>query len=168
MLHRRTTNFVPFLICLGLLVFAAYLQYHLGLAPCPLCVLQRLLFACLALIFFINALYIPLTAVWRRVYDGLIVLFSGLGVAVALRHVWLEFHPLSAGAACSPSIQYMLKNLSFNQTLALILRGSGDCSKVTWQLLNLSIPQWTLIFFGLFTLYGLLRYFSAKNQERYK
>jgi len=37
----------------------------------------------------------------------------------------------------------------------MVLRGSGECAEVQWTFLALSIPEWTLLMFIAFILFGL-------------
>jgi disulfide bond formation protein DsbB len=63
-----------------------FLQQHLGLAPCPLCVTQRAFFLGVTVFAFFGALHNP--SGWgRRVYAGLCLLSAGIGGAVSARHV---------------------------------------------------------------------------------
>lgn len=155
--YSKKISLVAFIICFGLLCFAAYLQYSLHLQPCPLCVIQRICVAILGLIFMVGALYIPRSKSMRWFFSLILVLFSGLGAVTAIRHIWLQHQPPGTVATCSASLDYMLQNFPITQTLMQLLNGSGDCAQVTWQLLHLSIPEWTLIFFVLFLFFGLLR-----------
>jgi disulfide bond formation protein DsbB len=41
-ISRRSGNALGFLACAGLMGYALYAQYVLGLAPCPLCIFQRI------------------------------------------------------------------------------------------------------------------------------
>jgi disulfide bond formation protein DsbB len=36
-----------------------------------------------------------------------------------------------------------------------VFRGEGDCAKVVWKFLGLSIPEWALLWFVLFAVAGL-------------
>lgn len=156
-LYSRKISLFAFLTCIGLLGVAMYLQYSLGLQPCPLCVIQRVCIALLALIFMVGSLYIPRSRVTRWIYSLLTVTFASLGILTALRHIWLEHQPAGSVPSCSASLDYMLQNFPMSQTLIQLFNGSGDCAQVTWQFLTLSIPGWTLIFFAIFLLIGLLR-----------
>ncbi len=156
-LYSRKISLFAFLTCIGLLSIAMYLQYSLGLQPCPLCVIQRICIALLALIFMIGSLYIPRSRITRWIYSILTVFFASLGSLTALRHIWLEHQPAGSVPSCSASLDYMLQNFPMSQTLIQLFNGSGDCAQVTWQFLTLSIPGWTLIFFAIFLLIGLLR-----------
>ena len=155
--YSRKISLFAFLICVGLLGFAMYLQYSLGLQPCPLCVVQRVCIALLALIFMVGSLYIPRSRLIRWIYSLFTVIFAGLGIAAALRHLWLEHLPPGSVPSCSASLDYMLQNFPMSQTLIQLFNGSGDCAQITWQFLTLTIPAWTLIFFAVFLLIGLLR-----------
>ncbi|MDH3977704.1 MAG: disulfide bond formation protein B, partial [Gammaproteobacteria bacterium] len=42
LLSVRYGNLLGFLACLGLMGFALFAQYVLGMEPCPLCTFQRL------------------------------------------------------------------------------------------------------------------------------
>jgi disulfide bond formation protein DsbB len=164
MLYSRWTSFVGLCICLGLLAFAAYLQVHLGLLPCPLCVLQRIMIAFIGLVFLVGCLYTPNEKLGQRIHSSFIVAFSFLGVLLAIRHVWLAHQPPGTVATCSPTLEYMLQNLPLGQTLQLMLTGSGDCARVTYRLFTLSIPEWTLLFFIAFMIFGIIRYMFAKSK----
>jgi disulfide bond formation protein DsbB len=164
-LYSRWTSFAGMLVCLGLLSFAAYLQVQLKLLPCPLCVIQRILIALIALVFLVGSIYTPVDRLGKKIHSGFIMFFSLLGLIVATRHVWLTFQPAGTVVSCSPTLEYMLQNLSLNQTLKLLLVGSGDCARVTYTLLDLSIPEWTLIVFVGFFIFGLLRSFAAKSER---
>jgi len=67
-----------FLVCAGLLVFALYLQHFEFQEPCPLCILQRIAFIGLMIIFLVAALHSP-GKIGGYVYSGLLFLVAGLG-----------------------------------------------------------------------------------------
>src|SRR5262249_44318333 len=69
--NRRLINFAGFAACAGLLAYALYSQFQLGLDPCPLCIFQRVGVAALGVVFLIAALHHPKG--WGApVYAGLI------------------------------------------------------------------------------------------------
>lgn len=164
-LYSRWISFFGLLICLFLLGFAAYLQVSLGLAPCPLCVLQRALILLLAFIFFIGSLYTPLHPGGKRFQSASIVIVSLVGVLVAAHHVSLQHQPPGTVVSCSPTLDYILKNLPLDKAWGLIFNGSGDCAVNQWSLFGFSIPQWTLAFFAFFAVAGLVRYLAVKKKD---
>lgn len=136
-----------------------YLQQHLGLAPCPLCMTQRAAIVLLGGFALLAALHNP-RAPGRRVYAGLCVLAAAFGTAVAGRHVWLQHLPEDQVPACGPSLEYMLDTLPFAETVKLVMMGDGNCAETMWTFLGLSIPEQTLALFILLlaiSLWQLLR-----------
>ena len=79
--------------CLSLVGCALFVQYigweGVLYPPCPLCILQRVAYlgiakACIWAYFF---------QAWRRLFHGIACIFSLFGVGVALRHMWVIYHP---------------------------------------------------------------------------
>lgn len=139
-------NLAGFFVCLGLLGFGYYLQFVEGLAPCPLCILQRVAFLLLGLIFLAAALHRPAPSA-RRWYAGLLALAAGTGAVIAGRHVYLQSLPPEQAPACGADLGYLLANFPLHETIVLIFRGTGDCASVAWRFLGLSIPGWALVWF---------------------
>jgi disulfide bond formation protein DsbB len=155
----RACYWYSFLICMGLLGFALYLEIGMALAPCPLCELQRLMFLLVGLCCLFAGLQNPK----RRgiiIYSLLISLFCLGGGLLAGHQLWLEVHPPAAANSCGMSLGYLLNALPLSQALRVAIMGTGDCAVVTWRLLGLSIPAWSLIAFiglGITALYQIRR-----------
>ena len=140
----------------AMLVAVVGLQYGLGLEPCPLCMVDRVLVVTLGVIFLAAALHNPgLTG--QRVYAGLNLVVSGLGIAVCARHIWLQGLPPDAVPECAPGLDYMLEVLPVFETLRIILSTSGECAKIDWTFLGVTLPQWTLLLFVGFALLACLQ-----------
>jgi len=156
MLKFRTLYALGFTMCVVMMGTALfYFQHFLGLEPCPLCILQRIVVISLGVVLLIAAIHGP--SGWgNRVYGGLIILIAGSGAAVAGRHVWLQSLPADQVPECGPTLDYILEVFPLSKALQLVLHGSGECAKVEWQFLGLSIPGWTLIAFSGFILFGLM------------
>lgn len=152
-----------FLACAGLLGFAYYLQYYEYQDPCPLCILQRIVFMGLAAIFLVAAVHGPGRA-GSIVYGGLLVAAASIGAAIAARHVWLQSLPKDRIPECGPGLEYMLKKLPLSQALDKILSGSGECAEVGWTFLGLSIAGWSLAWFLL--LGGFAMYLALAGMSR--
>lgn len=140
---RRPINFALFLICAVLLAWAYYLEYVQGLEPCPLCIFQRLAFLAMALVLLVAAAHHP-RAWGARVYAGLLLLGAGAGVALALRHLYLQSLPPDQVPVCGPGLDYMLETFPLLETIRTVLAGSGECAEVD-KIWGLSIPAWTLM-----------------------
>ena len=142
------TNRFPFLagflLCAALIAAALYFQLVAGLAPCPLCILQRVAFIAVGVILLFGFLHNPRG--WGlRVYGGLAGIAALLGVAVAARHVWLQNLPAGQVPECGPGLTFMLEAFPLQKALDLILRGSGECAEVQWTLFGLTMPGWSLL-----------------------
>lgn len=155
LLSRRIGNLIGFLACAGMLAFGYYLQFAVGLEPCPLCIIQRLLLFGVGVAFLIAAIHHPAGRVGAGFYGGAIALIAALGVAVAGRHVWLQYLPPERRPGCGPALDHLLSTFGPIEGLSRVLRGSGECGEVDWTLLSLSIPEWTLSAFVVFAAFGV-------------
>jgi disulfide bond formation protein DsbB len=124
--------------------FALYLQYVLHQEPCPLCMVQRLIFIAIGSIFLVAALHNP-KQLGLRIYSVLIALFAVGGIAVASRHIWIQHLPKDQVPACGPGLDYMLKHFPMADVWQELMHGSGECAAKGWTLLTLGIPEWSLL-----------------------
>jgi disulfide bond formation protein DsbB len=161
LVRQRSLFLAGFAACVALIAAALYLQYVVGLEPCPLCILQRVAIIVMGVLFLVAALHNPgLTG--RRIYAVLLSLTAVTGAAIAGRHVWLEHLPADQVPACGPGLSYILNHFPFARALDIILRGSGECAEVTWRLLGLSIPTWTLAVFIVFAIASIAIFFIRR------
>jgi disulfide bond formation protein DsbB len=132
-----------------MLIAVFYFQKHLGLEPCPMCIFQRVAMIATAAVLVAAALHGP-RAGGRWVYAGLASLASGIGAAIAWRHVWLQGLPEDQRPACGPTLDYLMQMMPLQEVVTTILKGDGNCAKIDWTFLGQSIPFWTMmVFFGL-------------------
>ena len=128
----------------GLMGFGLYLQYVKYQEPCPLCMVQRVVFIAILALFAIAALHGP-KRIGQRVYATLISLLSLSGVAVAARHIWIQNLPKDQVPACGPGLDYMLDTMPMADVLKQLMHGSGECAEKGWTFLSLGIPEWSLL-----------------------
>lgn len=143
---HRSLNLLGFAGCTGLILTAFWFQYVMGLEPCPLCMAQRIMIYVSGILFLAAAIHNP-AIVAQRIYAGFIMLFSLGGIGLASRQVWLQSLPADQVPACGPGLDYMLDVLPWAEILAVMVRGTGDCAKIQWTFLGLSIPGWCLVAF---------------------
>ena len=144
----RAQYFAGFLVCAALLAFAYYVQFDLGIEPCPLCIFQRIAFILIGLVFLVGAMHGP-QARGRRAYGLLALVAAAAGVAIAARHIWIQHQPPDPLVGCAPNLGYMLETFPISKTLKMAFTGHADCSEVSWAWLGLSMPEWTLICYVL-------------------
>ena len=158
-MSARVLYAMGFAICAGLIAFAYYLQYFDGQEPCPLCILQRVAFFDMALVFLVAALHGPARrGAW--IYSGLLFTMAAIGAAIAGRQVWLQHLPPDKVPACGPGLDYMLEQFPLTEALSKIFAGSGECAEATWRFLGFSIAEWSLLWLvvlGLYALYAATR-----------
>jgi disulfide bond formation protein DsbB len=141
---RRELNFLGLAICLGLLGYAWYAQAVLHLEPCPLCIFQRVGVAAVGVLFLLAAVHHPKR--WgARVYGVLLVLAALATMAVAARHLWIQHLPEGAVPACGATLSYMLEVFPLADVVRKVLTGSGECARITWSMLGVSMPGWVLL-----------------------
>ena len=144
--NSRLIYLAMFLACASLIGIALYLQHARGLEPCPMCILQRYAFIVVGVIALAAAIHNPALR-GRRTYSGLLVVMAATGGGIAIRHVYLEHYPPKI-FDCGADVGFMLESFPLTQALPMIFRGTGDCTKVVWQFLGLSIAEWSLICFA--------------------
>jgi len=134
------------LVCGGLMAVALYMEHVMGLEPCPLCMLQRMAVIAVGGVALLSGLIGPRG--WGVRLGGAGLLVSSLvGAGLAGRQLWLQNLPDNAVPSCGPGYDYMREAFPLTEVVWMALQGSGDCAKVQWQFLGLSIPGWTILFF---------------------
>jgi disulfide bond formation protein DsbB len=141
---RRPGNALGFLACAALMAYALYAQHVLGLEPCPLCIFQRVAVIALGLVFVVAAVHDPGPR-GARVYGVLLGLTALAGTLISARHIWIQAQPPGTVAACGADLDYLLEIMPVTEVVTKVLTGSGECGKVDWMLLGLSMPWWVLI-----------------------
>lgn len=163
-LNSQTWFFLGFWACVGLLSAGYYFQFVQKLAPCPLCISQRIAIFLAGICFLCAALHNPGQTGTRRyaVFGAVIALCGG---AVSARHVWIQNLPADKVPECGPGLDYVLKNFPLSETIKLMLSGTGDCAEVNWTLLGFSMPAWTLLAFLLLATVSLLQYWNYQAKD---
>lgn len=146
----RLLTALPFLLCAGLIAYALYVEYVDYLLPCNLCILQRVVYIAIGLLFLV-ATPKP-TLYWgRKIIAALALIAAAIGIAISGRHVWMQGLPPEQVPDCGPSLQMMMDSSPLWEVLKTVLSGSGNCADIQWQLFGMSMPTWSLLMFiGLF------------------
>lgn len=133
------------LICAVSVSYALYLQLIDGLLPCPLCIFQRMAYWLIGITALFAFIHNP-RRLGKHIYCGLITFFSLAGVIVAGRQAWLVRFPEAFECGISPE-EAFLNELPLAQWWADMFEANGDCSESVWQLLSLTMPDWSLLIF---------------------
>lgn len=151
-------------VCGGLLAYGLYLQHVVGLVPCPMCIVQRYAL-------FIVAVIAALTGIIARNalrLTGLLVMLvvAGFGAFTAARQSWLQWYPPEV-ASCGRDFYGMIEAFPLQRVVPMIFKGSGDCTKIDWTFLGLSIANWSFLWFVAVSLVALVLIFS-RGPARYR
>jgi protein dithiol:quinone oxidoreductase len=109
-----------------------------------MCIVQRYLMVSMALVAAGGAL-IP-AGKGLLIVAGLSALLSAVGAFVAARQSWLQWFPPEV-YSCGRDFYGMIEAFPLKRAIPMIFRGSGDCTKVDWTWLGLSIANWSFIAF---------------------
>jgi disulfide bond formation protein DsbB len=139
------------LVCAALLGFGYFLQYVQGLDPCPLCLVQRGFFYAVMATFIAAAIH----GRGALFYGPVAALFAAGGLATAGRQVWLQHLPPERVPQCGPDLYFMLDNFPLSRVLKTLLQGTGECAKVDWTFLGLSIAEWSGLWFAALFAYAI-------------
>lgn len=135
--------FVIALGCALVFGYALYLQYGVGLVPCPMCIVQRYAFTGVAVAALFAGFSPGLLGRFAAVLSGLFALF---GAFTAARQSWIQRFP-SEDVSCGRDFYGMVEQLPINRYLPLIFKGSGDCSAIDWTLMGLTVANYSLLAF---------------------
>lgn len=151
---RRTANWLGFLACALALGIAFYSQYVLELQPCHLCIFQRVTVAAMALVFLLAALHSS-GGMRGAVYATLIGITGLATLATSGRHVWIQMQPPGSIPSCGADLDFMLELFPLTEVILKVFKAGGECAKVDWSLLGLSIPAWVFVFALVVTVGGV-------------
>ncbi len=129
----------------GLVAVGMELQNLLRLAPCPLCIFQRLLYMVIGLV----ALLGVIAPAGRLLWSVLIALLAAGGAAVAGYQTWMQVFPHLA-TECSYSDPNAIERLVDWLGIAWpsMFLATGFCTVRDWEFLGLSMANWSLLMFG--------------------
>ncbi|RIX47028.1 MAG: disulfide bond formation protein B [Rhodocyclales bacterium GT-UBC] len=131
--------------CFGLVAVGLELQALLHLAPCPLCIFQRLLYLVIGLVALL-ACALPRAKVG---FAGLVGGLAVWGGGVAAYQTWMQAFPELATECgmTDPTLIERLVDWLGMQNPALFL-ATGFCASRDWEFLGLSMANWSVVMFA--------------------
>lgn len=73
--------------------------------------------------------------------------FAAAGIYFATRQLWLQALPAEQGASCVPGLDILMRYFPWKDIAKALFLGSAECGEATWQMLGLSMPAWSLLYF---------------------
>ncbi len=139
--------------CIAMLAFGLYLQHVVGLEPCPMCIVQRYALVLVAVLAGMTAL--ARSKGLLAAGSSVMALLSVAGAFVAARQSFLQWFPPQE-ASCGRDLYGMIETFPLKRVIPMIFKGSGDCTKIDWTFLGLSIANWSFVCFTLIGVVALL------------
>ncbi|EGV34961.1 disulfide bond formation protein B [Neisseria weaveri] len=121
-------------------------QYLLGMNPCVLCILQRLMVMSVG----IAALVVLMLAgsIKKRLLGvALISVPAVYGIGVAVYQLWLQSLPPGAAPACGAPWTFRLRDWPLFEIWEPVVRGFGDCAVADY-FLGVPLPVWSVLYFS--------------------
>lgn len=153
-LRRRWGIAAPGVLAAGLIAFGLLLQLIEGVVPCPMCIMQRLVWMSIIAASAMGMLWFGPRRV--ALFHGLNALLCVGGGYVAARQSWMQWYPPEA-VSCGRDFYGIVETFPLRQALPMLLKGSGDCSAVDWTFLGGSIANWSFVMFAVVLLYSVWR-----------
>jgi disulfide bond formation protein DsbB len=151
-----------FLVAFGLVGFALYLQHARNLDPCPWCIVQRIGLLVVGLIALVAALHRPGRSgtIFYSVLGGAVAI---AGAAAGAYHVWLQSDPVRAAKCVGSPVERILDATGIGRWAPPLLQYDGPCSLKPWDLLGLSIPEWSAAWFVILAVtFAATPWFSSR------
>ena len=149
------------LLSLTLVAFAVILQQFgyqgVSFLPCPLCILQRVGYIGIAIFCFLAVGIAPL----RKLFHGLAIITAVYGLSVAAHQVWLLSHPENS-CGIDP-LETWINQFQLAQRLPWLFKADGLCSAQLPAILGLQVPEWSLLWFGIFLVVLLITFFRKQK-----
>jgi disulfide bond formation protein DsbB len=151
-LSDLTTNSKAWLLlaisALGLELCALFFQYVMNLAPCIMCVYQRVAICAIMLAGLIGFLGCKFL-ITRIIAYGLWATGAIWGLVIALEHVEMQESSGSLFFSCE-FIPNFPTWAPLHEWMPALFEATGDCGEINWQFLGYSMPQWMVVVYGTY------------------
>ena len=125
----RQTYFICFVLTCLLFGFIIYAQVSLGVKPCLLSFIARIVLFLLGAVFLAAALY-PHSTFSKKPYNAAILIISILGMSITGRHSWIQrFSHLSMPH------YYASGKMNLWDMIKRIYTGTPECASIYWKYL---------------------------------
>lgn len=168
-ISNLTTHAKPWVLlalsALALELCALFFQYALNLAPCIMCVYQRLAICAIILAGVIGSAGCHLVLA-RIIAYALWATGAIWGLIIALEHVEIQASSGSLFFSCE-FIPNFPSWAPLHEWIPFLFEATGDCGEISWQFLGYSMPQWMVVIYGIyavaFTIILINRLLHAKK-----
>ena len=85
-----------------------------------------------------------------------LLLAATVPAGVATRHVYIQSLPAGSVPSCGATLDYMLEVFPLLTVVRKVLTGGGECARIDWTFLGLSMPAWVLISVVVLAIFGVV------------
>ncbi|WP_416191054.1 disulfide bond formation protein B [Neisseria sp. CCUG12390] len=127
------------------------LQYVVGMNPCVLCILQRLMVLAVGIVALLTALNRQTSPAARTVSALFISIPALYGMGVAAYQIWIQSLPPGTAPACGAPWTFRLRDWPLFDLYEPIVRGFGNCAEADY-VFGVALPVWSVLYFGFVVL----------------
>ncbi len=138
----------------AVLTEALILEHLFNMAPCPLCLMQRIWIFIAAAWAYLSLIHNPRLGIYPLATG----IAAVVGAGFSIRQLWLQSLPPGEAPACGPGMDYMISNFPLGELLQAMVSGTGDCAQVSWRFLGLTIPGWALVCFAIILFLAVMQW----------
>lgn len=160
--HPRRWLLLLAAVCAGMFAFGMYLQHVEGLDPCPMCIVQRYALIGVGLAALLAAAFAQRGAHMAGALG--VVVMAVFGAFTAARQSWLQWFPPEV-LSCGRDLYGMIESFPLRRVIPMVFRGTGDCSKIDWTFLGLTIANWSFLVFSGMALLGALLFWGLLKRR---
>ena len=150
---------IIFLISIGALVSAFFIEYKLGHQPCNLCILERVPYILAIILILLNYKFNHL----EKYFLILLIIVFFIATILSLYHLGIEQGFIQESLVCD------LKNgsnlLSKEDILRQLQEKNVSCKDVTFKILGLSLTSYNIIISILIVYFTTRAYLSYDNNK---
>lgn len=138
---------LAFMLAMLALSAAVHIEKVVALRPCQLRFVQHGLLFLIAIVNAVAWWHRPGLRV-NRLYCISLLLLTASGAASAIRQLWLQSNPLPLHVCPSANLLLLGKSEALLETVKMLVLGTPDCAIINWTLLDMSLPEWSLLTFA--------------------
>lgn len=156
----RSLFLFAFVACALIIGATLYLQLAVGVDPCLLCMVQRVVMALSGLLCLAAGWHAPGVRGWRR-YGAVLLLIAACGAATAGSQVWLQTATDDQLVPIVARFEVVLSALSLDSWVNRMGSEFVFCAEINWSLFGYSLPEWSLLAFSALMLLACYPIFAS-------
>ncbi|PSJ81384.1 disulfide bond formation protein B [Neisseria iguanae] len=140
------------------------LQYMVGMNPCVLCIVQRLMVLAVGIVALLTAFNRQLSVTTRTISALLVSIPALYGMGVAIYQIWIQSLPAGTAPACGAPWTFRLRDWPLFEWYEPIVRGFGNCAEPDY-VFGVTLPVWSVLYFGFVILLVWFMWFKSRHDR---